>query len=64
MIKVSDCKDHFEHLIREFVQEMIEELKKSELSKDCWATHRVLCKEIETLDDYFLHAAKILVQRE
>ena len=41
---------------------MIEELKKSELYKHCWATHRVLCEEIETPDEYFLHAVKILVK--
>ena len=44
VIKVSYCKDQFEHLTREFVQEMIEEFKKSELYKHCWATHRVLCE--------------------
>ena len=43
---------------------MIKKLKKSELSKHCWATHCILYEEIETLDDYFLHAVKILVQRE
>ena len=64
LIKVSYCQDQFKHLKQEFVQQMIEELKKSELYKDCWATHRVLCEEIETADEYFLHAAKILVERE
>ena len=64
VIKVSSCKDQFEHLIQEFVQEIIEELKKSELSRHCWANHCVLCEEIETPDEYFLHAVKILVQRE
>ena len=34
-IKVSYCKDQFEHLKQEFVQEMIEELKKSDLYKHC-----------------------------
>ena len=33
MIKVFYCKDQFEHLIQEFGQEIIEELKKSELKK-------------------------------
>ena len=64
VIKVSFCKDQFEHLKHEFVQEMIEELKKSELYKNCWATHYFLCEEIETPDEYFLHAVKILVERE
>ena len=64
VMKVSYCKNQFEHLIKEFVQEIIQELEKSELSKHCWATHHVLCEEIETPDEYFLHAVKILVQRE
>ena len=65
VIKVSYCQDQFDHLKQEFVQEMIEELKKSELYKHCWATHCViLCEEIETPDEYFLHAVKILVERE
>ena len=34
-IKVSYCKDQFEHLIQEFVQKIIEKLKKSKLSKYC-----------------------------
>ena len=63
-IKVSYCKDQFEHLIQEFVQEMIEELKKSKLFKHCWAVHCILCEEIETPDEYFLHAVKVSVQRE
>ena len=64
VIKVSYCKDQFEHLIQEFFKEMIEELKKSELSRHCWAAYHVLCEEIETPDKYFLHAVTILVQRE
>ena len=63
-IKVSYGKDQFEHLIQEFVQEMIEELKKSKLFKHCWAAHRILCEEVETPDEYFLHAVKTSVQRE
>ena len=63
-IKVSYCKDQFEHLIQEFVQEMIEKLKKSKLSKYCWAVHCILCEAIETPDKYFLHPVTISVQRE
>ena len=36
-IKVSYCK----HLIQEFVHKMIEELKKSNSFKHCWAVHRI-----------------------
>ena len=59
-IKVSYCK----HLIQEFVHEMIEELKKSNSFKHCWAVHRILFEETETPDEYFLHAVKISVKRE
>ena len=52
-IKVSYCKDQFEHLIQELVQEMIEELKKSKLFKHCWAVHCILCEEIEMPHEYF-----------
>ena len=62
-IKVSYCKDQFEHLIQEFVQEMIEKLKKSKLTKYCWAVHCILCEEIEMPDQYFLHPVTISVQR-
>ena len=63
-IKFSYCKDQFNQLIQEFVQEIIEELKKSKLFKHCWAVHCILCEEIETPDEYFLHAVKVSVQRE
>ena len=63
-IKVSYYKDEFKHLIQEFVQEIIEEFKKSKLFKHCWAVHCILCEETEIPDEYFLHAVKISVQRE
>ena len=63
VIKISYNKDKFERLIQEFICEMIAKLKKSELSKHCWATHRVLCEEVET-DDFLQPAAKLLVVKE
>ena len=60
VIKISYNKDNFEYLIQKFVCEMTDELKKSELSKHCWATHRVLCEEVEN-DEYFQLAVKLLV---
>ena len=63
-VKVSYCKDQFEHLIHDFVQEMFEELKKSKWFKCCWAVHCILCEEIETPEQHFSHTVKISVQRE
>ena len=63
VIKISYSKGNFEHLIQEFVCEMIDELKKSELYKHCWANHCVLCEEVE-IDEYSQPAVKILVVRE
>ena len=63
IIKISYSKDNFEHLIQEFVCEMIDELKQSELSKHCWATHRVLSEKVE-IDEYSQPAFKLLVVRE
>ena len=63
VIKISYSKDNSEHLIQEFVCDMIDELKKSELSKHCWATHHILCEEVE-IDEYSQPAVKLLVVRE
>ena len=62
-IKISYSKDNFEHVMQQFVCEMIDELKKSELSRYCWATHRVLYEEVEN-DEYSQPAIKLLVVRD
>ena len=63
-IKVNYDKDQFEYLIKEYVCEILEELKKSKSHRYCWVVHSPLCEDMQVPDNYFLQSVVITIQRE
>ena len=63
VIKVNYEKDNLQHLIQEFVCDIIKEAQRSKLYKYNWAVHRPLFDAIEEPNNFFLNSVVITITR-
>ena len=61
VIKINYDKYRFEHLITEFVRNIIKKAQNSKLHRCGWAVDRPLCEDIVDSKNYFLHAVVITI---
>ena len=61
VIKINYDKDQFEHLIIEFVRNIIKKAQYSKLHTYGWAVDRPFCEDIVDPKNYFLHSVVITI---
>ena len=61
VMKINYDKDQFEHLITEFVKNVIKETQNRKLHRYGWAVDRPFCEDIVDSKNYFLHSVVITI---